>query len=367
MAWEILRRERERTLLPATQAPSGTRRADRGSRTSRPGRPAACPARGSACGGRPYPPPRTPPPGAVFARPRPPLRLPTHPPSSSRLPAFGPRSPLPTHPFSSQGPPAPGIPPGDPPVSAGHPGRGPPAPRTGAAGPCEGACVRGEPARAAATAPRLPRNGGRAGSVPSIRWIGEGPGLPPLSVIEAQAPQRRDLRPPESPALTARAAARARPHGEGGGPRRRPAAAPALTPLAARVAPRSSAPRRHVRAGAAQTASVEGKGGRGRPRGRCGAVRGRRGDRGSNTPAQRGYGGVAGRGTALPGGVEAAGTARTEPKPLGEGAPASSSSSEALRPLPPPGLRWGRPGRLAQPLPESTEGGRTVSALLPQV
>lgn len=48
--------------------------------------------------------------------------------------------------------------------------------------------------------------------------------------------------------------------------------APTLTPLAARVALRSSAPRRHIRAGAAQTASVEGKGGRGRPRGRCGGV-----------------------------------------------------------------------------------------------
>lgn len=126
-------------------------------------------------------------------------------------------------------------------------------------------------------------------------------------------------------------------------------AVPALTPLAARVAPRSSAPRRHVRAGAARTASVEGEGGRGRPRGRC-SRGGRGGGRGS------------GRSLAGPGRARGAEVPAARSSPRWRG-PLGRSPSGWGKGRPPPRARQRRSARrLHSPQPSRAwrEGARAV-------
>lgn len=146
---------------------------------------------------------------------------------------------------------------GPPPASPRRP-LSPEPPLTGGAG------APHTPTAAAAPrpAPHGPRGGpgrSRGSALPVTRPLGAATSVP-------RAPAARQPRPGAA-ALAPR-------------PGHMAAAAPALTPLAARVAPRCSAPGRHVRAGAARTASARGsggregrgeeKGGRGRPRGRCG-------------------------------------------------------------------------------------------------
>lgn len=263
------------------QAPSSTREADQGAgsgqadpRRARPGGPSS---RGEAIPGPADP--------TTLARFSPgPVRHFTHP-SCSHLPS-GPARSFPHAPFPLGGHPHLGCPgrplrqaPDDPYPAAARPplAHGPRGLARGRV--CAGSRRWRPPARE--------RRPDRAGVVPSA---GQGAAGAPTPVRD-RASGPTALRPPPpqtSRAPSAHAAALARPHGRRTGLRRRPAAGPALTPLAARGAPRSSAPRRHVRAGAAQTASVEGKGGRGRPRGRCGGGGGGRGEwRGAETGEAR--------------------------------------------------------------------------------
>lgn len=226
-----------------------------------------------------------------------PVRRFTHPAAPACL---GPHSRLPA-PLPSRRPPSPGC----------AERRGPPVPRTRAAGPCEG---------------RVREGGGGGRPRPAPKRRPGGAGAPTRAVTElrprgAATSSSSTVRPAPS---AARATALTLPG-------RRPAlpgGAAGTHPLAVLEAPRCSAPRcRHVGAGAARTASVADRAGA--------ATRRRRAGGGRGSPAagaafpRPGHGaGAVSSDTAQAGGAGRSRGARA----AGGGAPASPGSSAALRP-----------------------------------